>query len=59
MRPLVQKLVEKVMKDPDSGDSKLIEQQLYDLALLSNKQLSAEEMTRFIQRSNDILLKAF
>ena len=52
-------LVEKVMKDPDSGDSKLIEQQLYDLALLSNKQLSAEEMTRFIQRSNDILLKAF
>lgn len=52
-------LVEKVMADPDSENAKLIEQQLYDLALLSNKQLSAEEMTRFIQRSNEILLKAF
>ncbi len=52
-------LVEKVMEDPDGENAKLIEQQLYDLALLSNKQLSAEEMTKFIQRSNDILLKAF
>ena len=52
-------LVEKMMEDPESGDAKLIEQQLYDLALLSNKQLSAEEMTKFIQRSNEILLKAF
>ncbi|MBQ9444384.1 MAG: molecular chaperone HtpG [Lachnospiraceae bacterium] len=52
-------LVEKVMEKPESEDSKLIEQQLYDLALLSNKQLSAEEMTKFIQRSNDILMKAF
>ena len=51
-------LVEKVMADPESENSKLIEQQLYDLALLSNKQLSAEEMTKFIQRSNDILLRS-
>ena len=50
-------LVEHMMEDPDSDTSKLIEQQLYDLALLSNKQLSAEEMTKFIQRSNEILLK--
>ena len=50
-------LVEKIMADPDSTDAKLIEQQLYDLALLSNKQLNAEEMTKFIQRSNEILMK--
>ena len=51
-------LVEKIMADPDNENSKLIEQQLYDLALLSNKQLSSDEMTKFIQRSNEILLKA-
>ncbi|MCR5774598.1 MAG: molecular chaperone HtpG [Lachnospiraceae bacterium] len=50
-------LVEKLMEAPESDNSKLIEQQLYDLALLSNKQLSADEMTKFIQRSNEILLK--
>ncbi|MBO4375480.1 MAG: molecular chaperone HtpG [Lachnospiraceae bacterium] len=50
-------LVQKVMEDPESDSSKLIEQQLYDLALLSNKQLSPDELTKFIQRSNDILLK--
>jgi len=50
-------LVKKVMEDPESEASKLISQQLYDLALLSNKQLSPDEMTKFIQRSNDILMK--
>ena len=50
-------LVKKVMEDPDSDNAVLIEQQLYDLALLSNQQLSADEMTKFIQRSNEILLK--
>ncbi len=45
------------MEDPESDASKLIEQQLYDLALLSNKQLSPDELTKFIQRSNDILMK--
>ncbi len=50
-------LVQKVLEDPESDSSKLIEQQLYDLALLSNKQLSPDEMTKFIQRSNEILLK--
>ena len=33
-------LVDKVMSEPDSENSKLIEQQLYDLALLSNKSKS-------------------
>ncbi|MBR1876224.1 MAG: molecular chaperone HtpG, partial [Lachnospiraceae bacterium] len=50
-------LVQKIMEDPESDTGKLIEQHLYDLALLSNKQLSPDEMTKFIQRSNDILMK--
>jgi len=29
---------------------------LYDLAMMSHKQLSPDEMTRFVQRSNEILL---
>ena len=30
--------------------------QLYDLAMLSHKQLSPDEMTKFVQRSNDVLM---
>ena len=29
--------------------------QLYDLAVLANKPLSAEKMTAFVKRSNDLL----
>jgi len=36
-------------------DVELISQHLYDLAMLSHKPLSPEQMTRFIQRSNQIL----
>ena len=36
-------------------DVELISQQLYDLAMLSHKPLSPEQMTQFIQRSNRIL----
>ena len=31
-------------------------QQLYDLAMISNKPLSPEEMTKFIARSNEIMM---
>ena len=31
-------------------------EQLYDLAMMSHKQLSPEEMTKFVKRSNDILM---
>ena len=31
-------------------------QQLYDLAMLTHRQLSPEEMTAFVQRSNDIMM---
>lgn len=35
----------------------MICEQLYDLALLSHKPLPAEEMTRFVERSNEIMMK--
>ena len=43
--------------DKDNKNETLICEQLYDLAMMSHKQLSPEEMTKFVKRSNDILLK--
>ena len=40
----------------DDKNVPLICQQLYDLAMMAHKQLSPEEMTQFIARSNQILL---
>ena len=51
--PLVQYLV----NHPDSSIQNILCQQLYDLALLANKPLSSDEMTRFVSRSNEIMLK--
>ncbi len=50
-------LVKTVMSDPESDLGKLISSQLYDLAVLANKPLPPEEMKKFIERSNDILMK--
>ncbi|MBQ8306890.1 MAG: molecular chaperone HtpG [Blautia sp.] len=42
----------------EQGDSVgIICEQLYDLAMISHRQLTPEEMTKFVQRSNEILLK--
>ena len=49
-------LVQFVADNKDSEKTPVICEQLYDLAMLSHKQLSPEEMTRFVQRSNEILL---
>ena len=38
-------------------DAELICQHIYDLAMLSYKQMSTDAMTKFIARSNEILLK--
>ena len=41
------------------GDEEIvptIEKQLYDLAVLSHKPLTQEEMTAFVKRSNEIML---
>ena len=49
-------LVQFVADNKDSDKTPVICEDLYDLAMLSHKQLSPEEMTRFVQRSNEILL---
>ena len=50
-------LVKYVMDNEGSSKAVLIEEQLYDLAMISNKQLSADDMTRFVNRSNEIMLE--
>ena len=50
--PLVQYVVEH--KDDENTD--MICHQLYDLAMLSHKPLTPEEMTAFVKRSNDIMM---
>ncbi len=49
-------LVKYVLEHKDGEHTALFCKQLYDLALLSNKPLSPEEMTEFIKRSNEIML---
>ena len=50
-------LVKTVMEEPESDKGKLISEQLYDLAVLANKQLPPDEMKKFIERSNEIMMK--
>ena len=49
-------LVKFVAENQESENVPVICEQLYDLAMMSHKQLSPEEMTRFVKRSNDILM---
>ena len=49
------KLVKYVLDNPDSDNTATICCQLYDLAVLANRPLSAEAMTKFVARSNEIL----
>ncbi len=49
-------LVSYLLEHQDDKNTKMMYEQLYDLALIQNQQLSAEDMTAFIQRSNDIML---
>lgn len=48
-------LVQYVLDNKEGEYTSMICQQLYDLALLANQPLSAEGMTAFIARSNEIL----
>ncbi|MDF2472975.1 MAG: heat shock protein Hsp90 [Anaerocolumna sp.] len=50
------KLVQYVFAHPESEHVSMICEQLYDLAMLSHKPLEAEAMTKFIGRSNDIMM---
>ena len=49
-------LVQFLGKNQESEYAAVICEQLYDLAMISHKQLSPDEMTKFVQRSNDILM---
>lgn len=48
-------LVKYVLAHPDGENVDLLCQQIYDLAYISYAQLPAEEMTKFIERSNKIM----
>ena len=48
-------LVQYLFKHGDAENTPIICEQLYDLAVLSNKQLPADQMTKFIARSNKIM----
>lgn len=50
------KLVSYIFDHKDSEHVPMICEQLYDLALLSHKPLEAEAMTKFIARSNEIMM---
>lgn len=49
-------LVQYVLHNKDGEHVNLFCQQLFDLAMLSNKPLNPEEMTAFINRSNEIMM---
>ncbi|MCR5460422.1 MAG: molecular chaperone HtpG [Acetatifactor sp.] len=49
-------LVQYVTENQEGENAKLICEQLYDLAKLQNAPLGAEEMARFIARSNDVMM---
>ncbi|MBO5509377.1 MAG: molecular chaperone HtpG, partial [Lachnospiraceae bacterium] len=49
------KLVKYVLENPEGEHTATICCQLYDLAMIANKPLSAEAMTKFVARSNEIL----
>lgn len=49
-------LVKFLAENQESEHTAVICEQLYDLAMISHKQLSPDEMTKFVQRSNDILM---
>jgi molecular chaperone HtpG len=49
-------LVKYVMEHEDDKNNKMICEQLYDLARIQNAPLSGDDMTKFINRSNDIMV---
>ncbi len=49
-------LVQYVMDHEESDNTKMICEQLYDLACIQNAPLEGQAMTKFVQRSNDIMM---
>ena len=52
-------LVKYISENQDSANAKLFAEQLYDLALIANKPLTPEEMTKFVARSNKIMIELY
>ena len=50
-------LVEYVVAHKDGENTEMFCHQLYDLAMLAHKPLNPEEMTEFVKRSNEIMMK--
>ena len=50
-------LVEYVVAHKDGENTEIFCHQLYDLAMLAHKPFSPEEMTEFVKRSNEIMMK--
>ena len=48
--------IQYIFEHKDSENVPMFCEQLYDLALLSHKPLNPDEMTKFIARSNEILM---
>ena len=49
-------LVKYILENKDSEHVPMFAEQLYDLARISNQPLSVDAMTRFVKRSNEIML---
>ena len=49
-------LVKYILEHKDSEHVPMFAEQLYDLAMLSNQPLSVDAMSKFVKRSNDIML---
>ena len=50
-------LVKYLINHIEADDAQLFAAQLYDLAVLANRPLAADAMTKFVARSNEIMLK--
>ncbi len=54
---LVKALLDLKEKDERKDDVKLVSEHIYDLAMMSHQTLEPDAMAKFIQRSNEILMK--
>ena len=45
-----------VVENKENENVSIICKQLYDLAMLAHKPLNPEEMTAFVQRSNEVMM---
>jgi len=52
----VHPLVKYVLEHEEGDNTKLVCEQLYDLAVLQNEPLTGDEMAEFVSRSNKILM---